>query len=61
MIQPLVFSRDRPAQLDLLLRSIRTNARWVGPITVLYTYSAAHYADGYSAMGVRSDVQRVFH
>jgi hypothetical protein len=48
VISPLVFSRDRPAQLDLLLRSLETNAAGLvwSPI-VLYRATDSRYARGY--------------
>jgi hypothetical protein len=44
----LVFSKDRPAQLDLLLRSIREHAnRLYASRTVLWRASAPEYEHGY--------------
>lgn len=48
MVDALIFSKDRPAQLDLLLRSIE----WFAPnlyssLTVQYTYSGSRFAQGY--------------
>lgn len=49
MVDVLVFSKDRPAQLDLLLRSIDTHAPDLySTITVLYTASSADFYRGYS-------------
>ncbi len=48
MIQPLVFSRDRPAQLDLLLRSLEVNGDGVfGRPTVLAKWSDVPFYRGY--------------
>ena len=48
MIDCLVFSKDRAAQLDLLLRSIRRHApNLYQSLTVLYTGSSADYLRGY--------------
>lgn len=48
MIDALVFSKDRPAQLDLLLRSIRKHASAVyDTVVVLWTVSDERYATGY--------------
>lgn len=47
-IDCLIFSKDRAAQLDLLLRSIREYAyRLYRTVTVLYTTSAPCFDDGY--------------
>ena len=48
MIQPLIFSKDRPAQLDLLLRSIAVNGDGVfGQPTVLAKWSDHRFQRGY--------------
>lgn len=48
MIDCLVFSKDRAAQLDLLLRSIQRHApRLYSSLAVLYTGSSADYLRGY--------------
>jgi len=48
VIDCLVFSKDRAAQLDLLLRSIRRHAPSLyQSLTVLYTGSSADYLRGY--------------
>ena len=48
MIQPLIFSKDRPAQLDLLLRSIAVNGDGVfGQPTVLAKWSDHRFYRGY--------------
>lgn len=48
MIDCLVFSKDRAAQLDLLLHSIRRHApNLYSSLTVLYTGSSADYLRGY--------------
>lgn len=45
----IVFSRDRPAQLSLLLNSIWKNAPQLFPkgVVVLYRYTQPQYAEGY--------------
>ncbi len=49
MVDALVFSKDRAAQLDLLLRSIDKHApRLYSRVTVLYTTSALDFLDGYA-------------
>lgn len=48
MISTVVFSRDRPAQLDLLLRSIRQNAdRPLDPIDVIWKATNSSFTSGY--------------
>lgn len=47
MIQTIVFSRDRAAQLDLLLRSLVRLTRIIGQITVLYRYTSNEHRLGY--------------
>lgn len=51
MIQAIIFSADRPAQLDLLLRSIEQNAPGVFDVTVTYNYSYPDYLRGYQQLG----------
>jgi hypothetical protein len=47
-IDCLIFSKDRPAQLDLLLRSIDRHApRLYRSLTVLWTISSKEYLPGY--------------
>jgi len=47
MIDCLIFSKDRTAQLDLLLRSIKSNFSELKNITVLYKFSNSVYRNGY--------------
>lgn len=48
MISAVIFSRDRPMQLDLLLRSIDANAPGVlSPLIVLYRATDPAYEEGY--------------
>lgn len=48
LIDCLIFSKDRPAQLDLLLRSIQQNApNLYRTVTVLHTWSDPSFAGGY--------------
>lgn len=48
MVDCLIFSKDRAAQLDLLLRSIETYApKLYGSLTVLWDASAPEYERGY--------------
>lgn len=48
MINIILFSKDRPAQLDLFLSSCKEYASDLFPINVLYTYSTEEYKKGYS-------------
>ena len=48
MISAIVFSKDRAAQLDLLLRSINKNCPHFFEVCVLYTYSNEEFKQGYS-------------
>jgi hypothetical protein len=43
----LIFSKNRPAQLDLLLRSINENASGINVVSVLYTTTSHELAAGY--------------
>ncbi len=47
MISLLIVSKNRPCQLDLLLRSVLENFQLPYESTVLYTYSDANYQKGY--------------
>jgi hypothetical protein len=48
VIDVLVFSRDRAAQLDLLLRSIEKHGPWLyKTVTVLHTFSSPEFGLGY--------------
>lgn len=53
----MIFSRDRPAQLDLLLRSLKANGRALPlnvffPLVVLYRATDEAYAEGYERVWV---------
>ncbi len=50
MITCNVFSKNRPMQLDLLLRSIYQNASYVSQINILYTYNDNIYDVGYNIL-----------
>lgn len=50
MISALIFSKDRAAQLDLLLRSIYQNGRGMFVPTVLYTTSTPKFQRGYDLL-----------
>lgn len=51
MVNALIFSKDRAAQLDLLLRSIEKNTiDLFSSIVVLYTYSNEEYKEGYERL-----------
>lgn len=47
MTSAIVFSKNRPAQLDLLLRSLVLNAPWVDDITVIYRSTSPLFTHGY--------------
>ena len=48
MISPLIFSKDRPAQLDLLLRSLEVNGGGLcDPAAILFRASNIQLAKGY--------------
>lgn len=49
-IKLLIFSKDRAAQLDLLLRSIQLNAPNLFEIDVLYDFSSHEYYKGYDLL-----------
>lgn len=48
MTYALVFSKDRPAQLDLLLSSIAHNAPWIYEIDVVFLATTDRFTQGYS-------------
>jgi len=49
MTRAIVFSRNRPAQLDLLLRSLKRHAAdWIDEIVVLYHSTTADFEMGYA-------------
>lgn len=56
MINTIIFSKDRAAQLDLLLCSIERYAQWLWPPTVLYRYSNNDYLEGYRLVSTRHGI-----
>src|SRR5882724_7571491 len=50
MIDALIFSRDRPMQLDACLRSLAENASQVGLPTVLWMATTAAFSQGYDVL-----------
>jgi hypothetical protein len=49
MIPTMIFSKDRPMQLDALLRSVRRYApELLGPLHVIYTQTGVDFATGYA-------------
>ena len=55
----IVFSRDRPMQLDACLRSIERNAPYDGPITVVYRATDDRFEAGYRALAAGERVRLV--
>ena len=47
MINGIIFSKDRAAQLDLLVKSIDKNAKDIFELKVIYTYSNEEFEKGY--------------
>ncbi len=47
-IDAIIWSKDRAAQLDLLLRSIKDNFCYIGNLYVLYDFSNTEFENGYS-------------
>jgi hypothetical protein len=47
-VDVLIFSKNRPAQLDLLLRSISENSSGTNAISVLYTSTSSDLHEGYA-------------
>ncbi len=50
MINGIVFSKDRAAQLDLLLKSISKNAKDVFQLKVIYASSEISFEKGYEKL-----------
>ena len=50
MINSIVFSKDRAAQLDLLLKSIEKNGKDVFQIKVIYASSEISFEKGYEKL-----------
>lgn len=49
-INAIVFSKDRPSQLHLLIESINKNAPFMFNLNVLYTYSNQEFEKGYEVL-----------
>lgn len=49
MVKTLIFSKDRPAQLDLCIRSFKENFPYTW-LSVLYTYSSTRFLEGYDKL-----------
>jgi hypothetical protein len=47
MIDTIIFSKDRPAQLELLIRSIKDNFKEIYNVNVLYKVTSEQYKKGY--------------
>jgi len=50
MLNIFIFSKDRPCQLDALLRSINDHIKITYEATILYTYSNEMYKKGYDQL-----------
>jgi len=61
MISAIVFSKDRAAQLDLLLRSINKNCPHFFEVCVLYTYSNKEFEKGYSLIQDKFPAHERYH
>ena len=61
MISAIVFSKDRAAQLDLLLRSINKNCPHFFEVCVLYTYSNKEFKKGYSLIQDKFPADERYH
>jgi len=48
VVDALVFSRDRPLQLEACLRSLYLNAPQVAKATVIYKATSDRYQEGYT-------------
>jgi hypothetical protein len=60
-INLIVFSKDRPMQLQALLDSIRLHARFVfSPVTVVYRASTQEYRSGYDKLRDRMPWAAIF-
>ncbi len=49
-VQLMIFSYNRPMQLDLLVRSIRKNIVGFDKILVTFNYSDANFLKGYKKL-----------
>lgn len=47
-VDVIIYTKDRPAQLDLLLRSIKDKFKNVGGIGILWDYSTESFKEGYN-------------
>lgn len=66
MADVLIFSRDRPMQLDACLRSLKTNGPQLGTIRVLFKATGDAYQAGYDTLAsehpdVQLNAETVFH
>jgi hypothetical protein len=58
-VRCIVFSKDRPMQVDACLRSIERFAPYTGSVAVLYKASTQDFADGYGAVGAETSAEFV--
>ena len=58
-VRCIVFSKDRPMQLDACLRSIERFARYGGPVAVLYAASTPDFAEAYRMVAARAKAEFV--
>ena len=58
MINIIIFSKDRAAQLDLLLRSLKSNLREFKDcsLSILYNYSSEEYLEAYKQIENSNDL-----
>jgi len=61
MLTIIIYSKDRPAQLDLLLRSIGRYMCWVKDIIVLFKHTATRFEYGYHKIALDHHGVRLFH
>lgn len=58
-VRCIVFSKDRPMQLDACVRSIRRFAPYDGPVFVLYKASTSDFADAYRIVAAEAPAELV--
>ncbi len=58
-VRCIVFSKDRPMQLDACLRSIERFAPYCGHVVVLYKSSTSDFSDGYSMVAAATAAEFV--
>lgn len=56
----IIFSKDRPAQLDALLTSIRKYSAWMWPAKVLYAYSSDEMRRGYEILATEHGITPIW-